>query len=51
LKDLNDLPKIQDMAEALGFDPPAGLTEQSPREDVLPLSEEDFESGKVEPVD
>jgi segregation and condensation protein B len=51
LKDLHDLPKIEDMAEALGFDPPAGLTEQSPREDVLPLTEEDFESGKVERVD
>jgi segregation and condensation protein B len=51
LKDLHDLPKIQDMAEALGFDPPAGLTEQSPREDVLPLSEEDLESGKVEEVE
>jgi segregation and condensation protein B len=41
LKDLHDLPKIEDMAEALGFDPPAGLTEQTPREDVLPLTEED----------
>lgn len=51
LKDLNDLPKIEDMAEALGFDPPAGLMEQSPREDVLPLAEEDFESGKVEEVE
>jgi segregation and condensation protein B len=51
LKDLHDLPKIEDMAEALGFDPPAGLTEQLPREDVLPLTEEDFESGKVEKVD
>jgi segregation and condensation protein B len=51
LKDLNDLPKIEDMAEALGFDPPAGLMEQSPREDVLPLTEEDFESGKVEKVE
>jgi segregation and condensation protein B len=51
LKDLNDLPKIEDMAEALGFDPPAGLMEQSPREDVLPLTEEDFESGKVEKID
>ena len=51
LKDLNDLPKIEDMAEALGFDPPAGLMEQSPREDVLPLTEEDYESGKVEKVD
>ena len=51
LKDRNDLPKIEDMAEALGFDPPAGLMEQSPREDVLPLTEEDYESGKVEKVD
>jgi segregation and condensation protein B len=51
LKDLNDLPKIEDMAEALGFDPPAGLMEQSPREDVLPLTEEDLESGKVEEVE
>ena len=39
LKDLNDLPKIEDMAEALGFDPPAGLTERTPTEDVLPLDE------------
>jgi segregation and condensation protein B len=51
LNNLNDLPKIEDMAEALGFDPPAGLMEQSPREDVLPLTEEDFESGKVEKVE
>ena len=51
LNDLRDLPKIEDMAEALGFDPPAGLTEQSPREDVLPLTEEDYESGKVEKMD
>ena len=39
LKDLNDLPRIEDMAEALGFDPPAGLMEQAPREDMLPLEE------------
>ena len=51
LKDLSDLPKIEDMAEALGFEPPAGLVEQTPREDVLPLTEDDFESGKVEEVD
>jgi segregation and condensation protein B len=43
LKDLHDLPKIEDMAEALGFDPPAGLIEQTPREDVLPLEEKDLE--------
>jgi segregation and condensation protein B len=40
LKDLNDLPRIEDMAEALGFDPPARLIEQTPAEDVLPLDEE-----------
>ena len=39
LKDLGDLPRIEDMAEALGFDPPAGLIEQTPSEDVLPLEE------------
>ena len=39
LKDLTDLPRIEDMAEALGFDPPAGLVEQTPREDILPLDE------------
>jgi segregation and condensation protein B len=47
LKDLTDLPKIEDMAEALGFDPPAGLIEQTPREDVLPLDEGDVDA--VEP--
>ena len=40
LKDLNDLPRVEDMAEALGFDPPAGLMEQTPPEDVLPLDAE-----------
>jgi segregation and condensation protein B len=43
LKDLNDLPRIDDMAEALGFDPPAGLIETTPREDVLPLEEGEAE--------
>ena len=40
LKDLGDLPKIEDMAEALGFEPPAGLVEQTPKEEMLPLEEE-----------
>ena len=44
LKDLGDLPKIEDMAEALGFDPPAGLIEQTPVEDVLPLDEPEEEA-------
>jgi segregation and condensation protein B len=51
LKDLADLPKIEDMAEALGFEPPAGLIERTPREEVLPLTEEDYASGKVEQVE
>ena len=41
LNDLSDLPKVEDMAEALGFDPPAGLTEQTPREEMLPLDDDD----------
>jgi segregation and condensation protein B len=40
LNDLTDLPKVDDMAEALGFDPPAGLTEVAPREEMLPLEED-----------
>ena len=39
LKDLTDLPRIEDMAEALGFDPPAGLIERTPQEEILPLDE------------
>ena len=39
LNDLNDLPKVEDMAEALGFEPPAGLTEITPREEMLPLDD------------
>src|SRR5207342_2986450 len=35
LNDLNDLPKVEDMSEALGFDPPARLMEQTPREEML----------------
>jgi segregation and condensation protein B len=40
LKDLTDLPRIEDVADALGFEPPAGLVEQTPREEMLPLEEE-----------
>ena len=29
LKDLSDLPKVEDMADALGFEPPAGLADQA----------------------
>jgi segregation and condensation protein B len=51
LNDLTDLPKIEDMAEALGFDPPARLIEQTPAEEMLPLREESEESGEVEEVE
>src|SRR5690349_22199235 len=39
LNDLTDLPKVEDMAEALGFEPPAMLVEQTPPEELLPLDE------------
>ncbi len=37
LRDLNDLPKIEDMADVLGFEPPSGLAEAGPSETLLPL--------------
>ena len=40
LNDLSELPKVEDMAEALGFEPPL-LVERTPREDLLPLEEPD----------
>ena len=41
LNDLTDLPRIEDVADALGFEPPAGLVEQTPQEEILPLDEEE----------
>jgi segregation and condensation protein B len=47
LNDLTDLPKVEDMAEALGLEAPL-LVEQTPREEQLPLDEpEDTNSGAV----
>jgi segregation and condensation protein B len=43
LKDLNDLPKVEDMAAALGFDAPAILMERAVPEEMLPLEEEERE--------
>ena len=43
LNDLNDLPKVEDVAEALGFEPPL-LVEQAPPEDLLPSVETDIET-------
>jgi segregation and condensation protein B len=42
LNELGDLPKVEDMAEALGLDAPL-LVEQTPAEDALPLDEPDAE--------
>lgn len=41
LKDLNDLPRIEDMAAALGFDAPAILRERPVAEEMLPLEEDE----------
>ena len=38
LNEINDLPKVEDMAEALGFEPPL-LIEHAPSEEALPLEE------------
>jgi segregation and condensation protein B len=40
LNDLSDLPKVEDMAQALGFDAPAVLTERPVAENMLPLEED-----------
>jgi segregation and condensation protein B len=41
LKDLNDLPKIEDMAQQLGFEPPTVLMERTVPDEMLPLDEGD----------
>jgi segregation and condensation protein B len=43
LKDLADLPKIEDMVQALGFDPPSLLMEKPVSDEMLPLEEGDDE--------
>lgn len=37
LRDLADLPKVEDMADLLGFDAPGGLTDGEPSENALPF--------------
>src|SRR5262249_32127705 len=50
LNDLSDLPKVEDMAEALGFEPPALLVEQAPPEEMLPAEEPEAGEPDKEPV-
>jgi segregation and condensation protein B len=45
LNDLGDLPKIEDMAQQLGFEPPSVLMEQPVPEEMLPLEEGDVPEG------
>ena len=44
LNDLGDLPRIEEMANQLGFEAPAVLTERAVPDDLLPLTEEDVTS-------
>ncbi len=48
LNDLTDLPKIEDMAQQLGFDPPSVLMERAVPEEMLPLEEGDVPEGSPE---
>jgi segregation and condensation protein B len=48
LNDLSDLPRVEDMAEALGLEAPL-LVEQAPSEDMLPLEEPEPEADIDEP--
>ena len=45
LRDLTDLPKVEEMAEALGIAGPLGLAESQPSEDSLPFEERSREHG------
>jgi len=48
LNDLSDLPRVEDMAAALGLEAPL-LVEQAPNEDMLPLEEPEPEAEIDEP--
>jgi len=46
LNDINDLPKIEDMAEVLGFEPPTGLAGAPEAPTPLPFDDEPEGTGK-----
>jgi segregation and condensation protein B len=50
LNDLSDLPKVEDMTEALGLDAPV-LVERTPSEEQLPLQEPDGEPPAMDVSD
>ena len=51
LNDLSDLPKVEDMADALGFEAPPLLVERTPSEEALPLHEPEDEVPEPEDDD
>jgi len=48
LNDIGDLPKIEDMAEVLGFEPPTGLADAPEAPTPLPFDEEAAETKPAE---
>ena len=48
LSDLDDLPKVEEMAEALGMEVPAALTASSPTTESLPFEGESEGEGVKE---
>jgi len=48
LNDISDLPKIEDMAEVLGFEPPTGLAAAPEAPTPLPFDDEPEGEGKAE---
>jgi len=51
LRDLNDLPKVEDMGDILGFDLPAHLADTGPTEARLPLEPEQGTRDRPGPED
>jgi segregation and condensation protein B len=51
LRDLGDLPKVEDLADTFGFEPPAGLADSGPSEGRLPLEVEGESASEGAPVD
>jgi segregation and condensation protein B len=47
LNDLSELPRVEDMAEALGFEPPL-LVEQTPPDELLPLEEPELDESETD---
>jgi segregation and condensation protein B len=49
LKDLSDLPKIEDVVQSLGFDPPPLLMETPVPDEMLPLNDDDDDAVTASP--